>query len=397
MIGSKRSNGRAEPVRDEFPSGFGIVRTAFALGVGTLPRRWPHSSPLLRTASFAALLSFAAVLGVSRWEDARPVSVSGDNAQAPKEVAVALAESSDRLLDPTPLSELDGLKFEPAVSGGLISRWASLAPATRVDARVVDQTLARPAASPTPETIEIAASARLPMPRQPKSKVARAHTLPVHGIDVSRWQGKIDWALVQAAGTQFAFIKATEGGNHLDPRFMENWYGAAQAGVPRGAYHFMYWCRPAHEQAAWFRRNVPNDPNALPPVLDLEWNGHSRTCPMKLPREEALVHVKLMLKEMEAHTGKRPIIYTDITFHREVLEGELHDYAHWVRSVAAEPHERYAGRQWTMWQYTTTGRVPGIEGNVDRNTFYGSQAEWAKFLATDRDPRHQHRFAAGPK
>ena len=205
MIGSKRSNGRAEPVRDEFPSGFGIVRTAFALGVGTLPRRWPHSSPLLRTASLAALLSFTAVLGFSRWEDARPVSVSGDKAQAPKEVAVALAESSDRLLDPTPLSELDGLKFEPAVSGGLISRWSSLAPAARVDARVVDQTLARPAASPTPETIEIAASARLPMPRQPKSKVARAHTLPVHGIDVSRWQGKIDWALVQAAGTQFAF------------------------------------------------------------------------------------------------------------------------------------------------------------------------------------------------
>ena len=90
------------------------------------------------------------------------------------------------------------------------------------------------------------------MPRQRNAKVARAHALPIHGIDVSRWQGKIDWALVRAAGTQFAFIKATEGGDHLDPRFTENWYGAAQAGVPRGAYHFMYWCRPAHEQAAWF-------------------------------------------------------------------------------------------------------------------------------------------------
>jgi lysozyme len=386
------------PVRDECPSKISIACTAFPSGGGTLLVRWPHSSPLLRTASFAALLSFAAVLGLSRWEDARPVSVSGDKAQAPKEAAVALAESSDRLLDPTPLSELDGPKFEATVPDGLIPRWASIPLAARVEARVLaDQTLARPAASPTPETITTAASAPLPMPREPKSKVARAHTLPIHGIDVSRWQGKIDWASVRAAGTQFAFIKATEGGNHLDPRFLENWSGAAQAGVPRGAYHFMYWCRPAQEQAAWFRRNVPNDPNALPPVLDLEWNGHSRTCPMKLPREEALVHVKLMLKEMEAHTGKRPIIYTDITFHREVLEGELHDYAHWLRSVAAEPHERYAGRQWTIWQYTTTGRVPGIEGNVDRNAFYGSQAEWAKFLGTDRDPRHQHRFAAGPK
>jgi lysozyme len=108
------------------------------------------------------------------------------------------------------------------------------------------------------------------------------------------------------------------------------------------------------------RRNVPNDPAALPPVLDLEWNGHSRTCPKKLPRETALEKIQLMLKEMQAHTGKRPIIYTDITFHKEVLEGELSEYPHWVRSVAAEPHERYQNRQWMMWQYTTTGRVPGI-------------------------------------
>jgi lysozyme len=198
---------------------------------------------------------------------------------------------------------------------------------------------------------------------------------------------------VRDAGTQFAFIKATEGGDYVDPRFIENWTGAARAGVPRGAYHFMYWCRPAREQAAWFRRSVPNDPEALPPVLDLEWNGHSQTCPFKASREAALEAVKLMLREMEAHTGKRPIIYTDIPFHRDVLQGELHDYPHWVRSTAAEPHERYGDRRWTMWQYTTTGRVPGIQGEVDRNAFYGGEAEWATFLATDCDPRDHRRLA----
>jgi lysozyme len=228
---------------------------------------------------------------------------------------------------------------------------------------------------------------------RPHAAVARAHSLPIHGIDVSRWQGQIDWASVRGAGTQFAFIKATEGGDHIDPRFLENWYGARQAGVPRGAYHFMFWCRAAHEQAEWFKRNVPADPDALPPVLDLEWNGHSRTCPVTLPREQALAKIRLMLAEMEAHTGKRPIIYTDITFHRDVLEGELNDYPVWVRSVAAEPHERYNGRQWFMWQYTTTGRVPGIRGDVDRNAFYGGASEWAKFLATDCDPRHYNQLA----
>ena len=60
---------------------------------------------------------------------------------------------------------------------------------------------------------------------RPHPKVARAHTLPIHGIDVSRYQGKIDWAAVRGAGTQFAFIKATEGGDYVDPRFLENWHG----------------------------------------------------------------------------------------------------------------------------------------------------------------------------
>jgi lysozyme len=390
MFESERCDGRAEPVRD-VPSS----RIRIPSGAGAFRRCRQDRGALVRTASVAAVLSFAAVFGLWRWEGAPPAGGSRAGAQLPETVAVAFAESSDRLLDPTPLSEPDAPKFEPAVSGGSNFWFAFIPPAARVETRGLgDQARARPMASPTPNSIEIAASAPLPMPRQRNAKVAGAHALPIHGIDVSRWQGKIDWASVRAAGTQFAFIKATEGADHLDPRFSENWDGAAQAGVPRGAYHFMYWCRPAHEQAAWFRRNVPNDSNALPPVLDLEWNGHSRTCPMKLPRETALAHVKLMLNEMEAHTGKRPIIYTDITFHRDVLEGELHDYPHWVRSVAAEPHERYVGRQWTMWQYTTAGRVSGIEGKVDRNAFYGSSAEWAKFLATDRDPRQRHRFAA---
>jgi lysozyme len=204
---------------------------------------------------------------------------------------------------------------------------------------------------------------------------------------VSKWQGKIDWAAVRAAGTKFAFIKATEGGDHLDERFMENWNGAKRAGVPRGAYHFTYWCRPAHEQADWFKRNVPQDPDALPPVLDLEWNGHSINCPKKVPREQALAMTRTLLAEMEAHTGKRPVIYTDITFHKEVLEGEFDDYAFWIRSTAAEPEQRYADRRWTFWQFTTTGRVPGIQGDVDRNTFYGTDNQWRMFVASACDPR----------
>nr|NKQ99664.1 glycoside hydrolase [Escherichia coli] len=72
---------------------------------------------------------------------------------------------------------------------------------------------------------------------KPHPGVAKAKLHPIQGIDISKWQGNVDWASVRAAGTQFAFIKATEGGDHVDERFRTNWDGAARAGVPRGAYH----------------------------------------------------------------------------------------------------------------------------------------------------------------
>jgi lysozyme len=224
---------------------------------------------------------------------------------------------------------------------------------------------------------------------KPHPGVSSAVRYPVQGIDISRWQTNIDWNAARAAGTRFVFMKATEGGDHIDPRFRENWAGARAAGIPAGAYHFVYWCRPAHEQAAWFIQHIPQtrDSLTLPPVLDVEWNGHSRTCPKKVSRETAIEKMRLMLRELEAHTGRRPIIYTDISFHRDVLEGvtEFDGYPFWIRSTAARPEERYNQRRWEFWQFTTTGRVPGIKGNVDRNVFYGSEQEFQAWAGGQYD------------
>jgi lysozyme len=239
---------------------------------------------------------------------------------------------------------------------------------------------------------------------KPHPGVASAQRYAIHGIDISRWQGNIDWRSVRAAGTRFAFIKATEGGDHFDPRFRENWAGARAAGIPTGAYHFVYWCRPAHEQAQWFVQHIPqtNDALTLPPILDVEWNGHSRTCPRKVSRETAIEKMRLMLRELEQHTGRKPIIYTDIPFHKDVIEGtsEFEGYPFWIRSTAARPEERYANRRWEFWQYTTTGRVPGIGGNVDRNAFYGSEQEFQAWVTgrydiAQRQPTTQ--FARAPQ
>ncbi|RUW87997.1 muramidase, partial [Mesorhizobium sp. M8A.F.Ca.ET.059.01.1.1] len=111
--------------------------------------------------------------------------------------------------------------------------------------------------------------------------------LAVHGVDVSRWQGDVNWEKLRAQGANFAYIKATDGGDHLDPMFMKNWRGAQAAGLKRGAYHFFYWCRTAGEQADWFIRNVPKVDGALPPVIDVEWNGDS-SCQRRPSREKVL-------------------------------------------------------------------------------------------------------------
>ena len=154
----------------------------------------------------------------------------------------------------------------------------------------------------------IAPSSRYPAKgdARPHAGVASAHGLRSTASTSPNGRARSIGRLCARPARKFAFIKATEGGDHVDNRFIENWDGAKRAGVPRGAYHFVYWCRPAHEQAAWFKRNVPYDPDALPPVLDVEWNGESVNCPRKVPREQALAMINLMLQEMEAHTGKRP-------------------------------------------------------------------------------------------
>jgi lysozyme len=206
----------------------------------------------------------------------------------------------------------------------------------------------------------------------------------IHGIDVSRYQGDIDWNTVRESGVRFAWIKATEGGDRVDDKFEQNWAAAKAAGIPRGAYHFVYWCRPADEQAAWFIQHVPDDPQALPPVLDVEWNPVSRTCPRHVPRAEALAMMKTMLDAMQHAYGKQPIIYTSVDFYRDVLSGgELSQYAMWVRSVKTYPDAKYSGRRWNFWQHTAQAHVPGIRGYVDRNAFYGSSHDWHNWLVAE--------------
>jgi lysozyme len=204
---------------------------------------------------------------------------------------------------------------------------------------------------------------------------ASPRQMAVHGVDVSRWQGNIDWVKLRSQGANFAYIKATDGGDHLDPMFRKNWRAAHAAGLKRGAYHFFYWCRTAGEQADWFIRNVPREAGALPPVIDVEWNAES-SCKRRPSRERVLEKMQVFMDKLEAHYGQRPIIYTAPDFYRDNLKGAFPNHPFWLRSVAAHPSKVYPGRKWVFWQYSGSGLSHGVKGRIDLNVFNGDERAW---------------------
>ncbi|WP_037087490.1 glycoside hydrolase family 25 protein [Neorhizobium vignae] len=204
----------------------------------------------------------------------------------------------------------------------------------------------------------------------------------IHGIDVSKWNGTdIDWPAVKRSGIAFVFIKATEGKDRIDPTFELNWRGAASAGIPYAPYHFYYFCSTADEQADWFINNVPKDAVKLPPVLDMEWNHSSPTCKTRPDPETVRASMQRFMDRVEAYYGKRPIIYTSVDFHRDNLVGAFSNYHFWLRAVAQHPTKIYPDRRWSFWQYTSTGIVPGIKGEMDINVFAGTSKNWHNWVA----------------
>lgn len=198
----------------------------------------------------------------------------------------------------------------------------------------------------------------------------------VIGVDVSNHQGDIDWDQLAQGKVAFVYMKATEGGDFRDRRFKQNWEGAKNAGLPRGAYHFFTQCRKGAEQAKNFIEVVPREAGALPPAVDLEHMGACRSGP-QLPN--VFEEITALLNLLEVHYGRRPVIYTNDEFDAAYLQGQLANETFWVRSLHARP--RFRKDQWVIWQYHDRGKRPGITGPVDLNAFRGSRGDLVDFVA----------------
>lgn len=193
----------------------------------------------------------------------------------------------------------------------------------------------------------------------------------IHGIDVSHYQGNIDWQrLTQTRQSQFPihfiFMKASEGGDYGDRVFQANFDSAKAYGFICGAYHFYNPKTDPVRQADFFINSVKLDTGDLPPVLDIEKRGDdART----LRRD-----LKIWLDKIERHYKVKPILYTSYKFKTRYLNDSIFDsYPYWIAHYYVDSVE-YKGN-WKFWQHTDVGTLPGIREKVDLNIFNGSLEE----------------------
>jgi lysozyme len=204
----------------------------------------------------------------------------------------------------------------------------------------------------------------------------------IRGIDISHYQGNIDWELLKNATLngepiRFAIMKATEGTDFLDEYFNYNFDMAREIGLIRGAYHFFLPSESPRLQAEYFIEKVHLQEGDFPPVLDIEHPGN-------LTPEQIRNAALEWLQIIEERYDIKPIIYTNYKFKKKYLNDSLlNTYPYWIAHYYVDTLE-YTG-EWKLWQYTDNGKIDGIKGTTDFNIYNGSMYDLQKFLIGHRE------------
>jgi lysozyme len=196
----------------------------------------------------------------------------------------------------------------------------------------------------------------------------------IHGIDVSRYQKKINWKEISnlksgkdSVRITFAFVKATEGQSLFDRYFIYNWTETKKHNIIRGAYHYYKPNTNSAMQAANFIKHVKLQTGDLPPVLDIEEVGKYGNANMKKG-------IKNWLKLIEKHYGVKPIIYTNANFYKKYLSGkEFKEYRFWIAHYTKNTPN--VSKDWLFWQYSDKGVINNICSKVALNVHKGSKED----------------------
>ena len=207
----------------------------------------------------------------------------------------------------------------------------------------------------------------------------------IRGIDISHYQGKINWeklsnAQIEHSPIRFVVIKATEGSTQIDDCFQDNFKNARDYGFIRGAYHFWSNKSSARDQARFFLKKVHLKDGDLPPVLDVE------NKPEDMSVEDFQREILTWMHIVEDKYHVKPILYTYYKFKNQYLNTPVFDdYPYWIAHYYVDEIE-YEG-DWKFWQHTDAGRLPGIKGTVDFNLYNGSFYDLKKLCIGSNENR----------
>ena len=205
----------------------------------------------------------------------------------------------------------------------------------------------------------------------------------VYGIDVSRWQFQVDWNQVRNDQIQFAFIKATQGVHSVDSFFLRNWEMTDSLKIPRGAYHYYQPEQDPIQQVQNFIKRIDILSMDLPPVIDLEE-------PI-LDKKKFRVDLQLWLDSVGSHFHRKPLLYCSRKYYQSHLEKHFSGYPLWIAQYKRYPYPKVVNtweqspktitkRGWLIWQFSQTGRVKGIDGNVDLDVFAGDYEDFMNWV-----------------
>lgn len=208
-------------------------------------------------------------------------------------------------------------------------------------------------------------------------EVLSEHKDCLFGLDVSEYQGKIEWnklgKIEDTFALSFVFIRATAGKDKIDSEFKRNWNGAKKNDIIRGAYHYYRPNENSILQANNFIKTVHLNKGDFPPVLDIE----------KLPKSQSLDSLKVGLRrwltKIEKHYKIKPIIYSGESYYNDFLKREFSDYPFWIANYNI--WKKKPEKEWLLWQFTEKAKVEGVEGMIDLNVFNG---DFVKFIDTTK-------------
>lgn len=193
----------------------------------------------------------------------------------------------------------------------------------------------------------------------------------VQGVDVSVYQGEVNWEQVRAFGVEFGFARATEGDSIVDSQFANNWNELKAAGIVRGPYHLFNPYEDVGAQADLFIATVTLESGDLPPALDVGFTSV----------EGMEADIRVWLEKVAEAYGVTPVIFAERPIIEANLSSGFNGYHLWLLETDTE--DPLIPGDWdeiVFWNYEFEGSVPGISGAVGLDKFLGTQDEWEQLL-----------------